>query len=257
MGTPRERPDDEFDGGRDLRRADHLPNLRSDGKARDPLWLPRQRRGTTPQMIGRYPDYDVLESKSLWDDATRRVVESRLDESRSPNFFSDVEQACARRLCDLVMAQDREPRIPVMELIDEKMAKGHLDGFHFEDMPDDRVTWHQVLVGLDETSKERSGITFDLCEAHVAHSIVSDFARGQLGGEGWSGINVSRAWAVCTRAIFAAFYSHPWAWNEIGFGGPAYPHGYMRLGPISTLDPHESPGATSEDPVRVSKDLGE
>ena len=28
------------------------------------------------------------------------------------------------------------------------------------------------------------------------------------------------------------FYSHPWAWNEIGFGGPAYPQGYMRLGPI-------------------------
>ena len=39
--------------------------------------------------------------------------------------------------------------------------------------------------------------------------------------------------------ILAAFYSHPWAWNEIGFGGPAYPQGYMRLGPVSTLEPHE------------------
>ena len=26
----------------------------------DPRDLPAQRRGTTPQMIGRYPDYDVL-----------------------------------------------------------------------------------------------------------------------------------------------------------------------------------------------------
>lgn len=248
---------DEFEGERDMRRADHLPNLRPGGTARDPLWLPRQRRGTTPQMIGRYPDYDVLESTSLWDDATRQVVESRLDESRALTFFSDGEQACARRLCDFVMAQDREPRIPVMELIDEKMAKGRLDGFHFEDMPDDRVTWHQVLAGLDQTSMERSGVVFAQCEEEVAHSIVHDFSEGRLAEDGWKGINVKRAWAVCTRAIFAAFYSHPWAWNEIGFGGPAYPRGYMRLGPLSTLDPRETPGATSEDPVRASKEMGE
>jgi hypothetical protein len=25
------------------------------------------------------------------------------------------------------------------------------------------------------------------------------------------------------------YYGHPWAWDEIGFGGPAYPRGYMRL----------------------------
>jgi len=61
---------------------------------------------------------------------------------------------------------------------------------------------------------------------------------------------VARAFSVCMRAILAAFYSHPWAWNEIGYGGPAYPQGYMRMGPTSVLEPHERPGATSEDPVR-------
>ena len=28
----------------------------------EPSWLPRQRRGTTPQMIGRYPDFDVFDA---------------------------------------------------------------------------------------------------------------------------------------------------------------------------------------------------
>ena len=56
--------------------------------------------------------------------------------------------------------------------------------------------------------------------------------------------------------MLEAFYSHPWAWNEIGFGGPAYPQGYMRLGPTGTLEPHERPGATDEDPVRAEKELG-
>ena len=31
--------------------------------ARHPGWLPRQRRGVTPQMIGRYPDYDVFDAR--------------------------------------------------------------------------------------------------------------------------------------------------------------------------------------------------
>ena len=26
-----------------------------------------------------------------------------------------------------------------------------------------------------------------------------------------------------------AYYAHPYVWDEIGFGGPAYPRGYMRL----------------------------
>ena len=27
----------------------------------------------------------------------------------------------------------------------------------------------------------------------------------------------------------AVYYAHPWAWDEIGYGGPAYPRGHMRL----------------------------
>jgi hypothetical protein len=248
---PRNEP--ESVGPPDLRQPDHLPNLRPGRDARDPSWLPTQRRGTTPQMIGRFPDYDVLESMNTWDDATRRVVEGRMDVSRRLTFFSSREQAAARRLCDLVMAQDSEPRIPVMELIDSKMANGRLDGFHYADMPDDRVTWHRVLAGLDETAMFRHGVVLAECGDDDAHGIVAMFERGELSGGSWEGFNVRRAWEICTRAILAAFYSHPWAWNEIGFGGPAYPEGYMRLGPISTLDPHELPGATSEDPVRIAR----
>ena len=48
--------------GSDFRRADHLPKRRAGGRPDDdPYELPRQRRGRTPQMHGRYPDFDVLE----------------------------------------------------------------------------------------------------------------------------------------------------------------------------------------------------
>jgi hypothetical protein len=32
-----------------------------------------------------------------------------------------------------------------------------------------------------------------------------------------------------THDVLAAYYSHPTAWNEIGFGGPAAPRGYVRM----------------------------
>ena len=31
------------------------------------------------------------------------------------------------------------------------------------------------------------------------------------------------------RDIVRTYYSHPTAWNEIGWGGPASPRGYVRL----------------------------
>ena len=46
---------------RDFREAEHLPNLRPDGQPARLSELPRQRNGVTPQMHGRYPDYNVLE----------------------------------------------------------------------------------------------------------------------------------------------------------------------------------------------------
>jgi hypothetical protein len=45
----------------------------------------------------------------------------------------------------------------------------------------------------------------------------------------WQRIPVHRFWAMLMEDCVTAYYSHPWAWDEIGFGGPAYPRGYMRL----------------------------
>lgn len=241
---------------RDMSKPDHLPNLRPDRQPPEPSWLPAQRRGITPQMIGRYPDYDVFDAADTWDRATAKVVRDRLDVSTELRFFTVAEAPTARAFCDVCVAQDREPRVPVVELIDEKLSAGRLDGFQYADMPDDRDTWHIVLAGLDEEAQRRHDrATFAALDLPHQETIVGELADATLTGGSWDQLNVSRAWSVCMRMILAAFYSHPWAWNEIGFGGPAYPRGFMRLGPISTLEPFEKPGATDEDPVRVAPEL--
>jgi hypothetical protein len=46
----------------------------------------------------------------------------------------------------------------------------------------------------------------------------------------WDELPCATAWSVVMRGVLSEFYSHPWAWNEIGFGGPAYPRGYAAFG---------------------------
>ena len=45
----------------------------------------------------------------------------------------------------------------------------------------------------------------------------------------------------------------PAAWNEIGFGGPAYPRGYKNLG-VDKREPFEVRDAhPADDPVRAAR----
>ena len=237
----------------DVRSPDHLPNLRPGGTPLPPSWLPRQRRGITPQMIGRYPDYDVLGTMDTWDDATRAVVTERLSMPHGPlRFFASGEEATLRAFCDTVTAQDAEPRVPVAEMVDAQLAAGKLDGYRYSDMPDDRVTWHTVLRGLDETSRGRyNAAGYAALNGEAREALVAQMSKGSLHGGAWAELNVSRAFSVCMRHVLGAFYSHPWAWNEIGFGGPAYPRGFMRMGSLSYREPFEARGATDEDPVLI------
>ena len=159
--------------------ADHLPKRRPDRQPADPYELPRQRRGRTPQMHGRYPDFDVLEQAGHWDRVTRELVLRRVHEVPEIRFFSAAEAATLSALCDLLTAQDAEPRIPLINYVDEKCHRGELDGFQFEDMPDDRDAWRLVARGLDEQAARAGGSRF-LC--HCRHRApVADCRRLRQG----------------------------------------------------------------------------
>jgi hypothetical protein len=231
----------------DFREARHLPKVRGDEGA-DPRGLPRQRHGTTPQMHGRYPDYDCLENVGHWDDLTRRVVVGRVEKVPELRFFTPVEAAALVAFCDGVLAQDAEPRIPVVAFVDEKLAAGRLDGYRYAGMPDDRDTWRLVAKGLDQAALARGAGSFAVAPLELQRALIERFAAGALSGGVWAKLDAKLAWSVVTRSVLAAFYSHPWAWNEIGFGGPAYPRGYARLG-VGTSESWEGPEAFDVDPV--------
>ncbi len=230
----------------------HLPKRGGDVGPGPPAQLPTQRRGTTPQMRGRYPDYDVLAASDHWDPVTRRVVLERVAKVPDIRFFTPGEERALRAFCDVVMGQDSDPRIPVLEMIDAKLHSGQLDGYHYADMPPDPETWRQVAANLDKTAQQRGfGAGFADASSEEQHEIVELFSKGELDWE----TPGPRAWAVVMRGVLSAFYSHPWAWNEIGFGGPAYPRGYARLGP-GQREHWEAPPEFAVDPVRDVPERG-
>jgi Gluconate 2-dehydrogenase subunit 3 len=234
---------------RDFRQALHLPNLRSDRQPADPYELPRQRNGVTPQMHGRYPDYNVLDEADHWDEVTRRVVVDRVDTVPPIRFFTAEEARTLSVFCDVVMAQDREPRIPVLNMVDAKLFAGELDGFIFDGMPDDRETWRRVALGLDAAARQHGMADFATAPHDVQTKVIDAFSKGELHGEVWDELPPARAWSVVMRAVLSSFYSHPWAWNEIGFGGPAYPRGYARIG-AGQRENWEGAPAFERDPVK-------
>jgi hypothetical protein len=220
-----------------------------------PRDLPRHRRGTAPQGRSRYPDYDVLEQARHWDEATRRVVLDRVEHVPPVRFFTPAEAAALRCFCDVVTAQDEDPRVPVFEMVDAKLHAGRLDGFQYADLPDDREVWRLAARGLDECARARGAESFATASPELQIAIVADFHSGDLHAGVWARLPAAKAFGVLMRAVLAEFYSHPWAWNEIGFGGPAYPRGYARMG-IGMHESWEGEERFDVDPVRDVRERG-
>jgi len=196
----------------------------------EPEELPQQQRGTTPQLVGRYPDFDVLDLAGHWDALTRQVVLDRVARVPELRFFDEAERATLDPLCDRLTGQDREPRIPVLNYVDEKLHSGVHDGYRYFDMPDDGETWRTVARGLDAEAQAQGEASFGSLGHPAQLELCDRFSRGELGSEPWRALNVARAFGIVMRYVCEAFYAHPWAWNEIGFPGPAYPRGYSRFG---------------------------
>ncbi len=197
-------------------------------------------RAVTPQNRGRFNGFDVLDNVDAWDDLTAGVVLARLALPGDLSFFTPAEVRVAAPLLDLLLAQDGDPRVPVLALIDQRLAVGETDGWHYDDLPEDGVAWRRSLEFLaDDAARARNGRAFDqLSNAEQAACVqgVQDRAQRQACWHGWVAEHI---WSLWTRYACTAFYSHPWAWNEIGFPGPAYPRGYLNPG-INSLERWEA-----------------
>jgi hypothetical protein len=193
-------------------------------------------------MTERFPGFDVLAQARLWDPVTAGVVLGRLGPPPPIRFFTPTEEAIARPLLDLLLADPDD--VPVLAMIDARLAEASTDGWRYADLPEDGQAWRDSLAGLDADAHDKCGVGFATCDqqAHLVQAVQD------LGGGTWHGMPAGHVWSLWTRYACTAFYSHPHAWQEIGFGGPAYPRGYKNIG-VDRREPWEVADHHATDPV--------
>jgi hypothetical protein len=194
---------------------------------------------------GRFPGFDTLGQAEHWDDVTRAVIEDRLDAVPQIAFFSPAEVCAARALLDCLLDQDGATRVPVVEYIDARLAAGDGDGYRYAEMPEDGEAWRRSLAALDLDANAGYGCDFAALTLSRRHAVI----QGVQDRDGdWHGLPANRVFGLWMRYACTAFYAHPSAWNEIGFGGPAYPRGYKNIG-IDKREPWEVTEFDAADPV--------
>lgn len=181
----------------------------------------------------RYPGYDVLRKRHTpsWNETTRRAVDERLSVTREPTFFSEAQWKTLDALCDRVIQQPAgRAAVPLAALVDARLQRNQGDGYRDARLPPARDAWPRGLAALDAEAHARYNVPFHQLECGEQDTLIVKMQAGELTGAEWNGVPPKLFFTDrVMHDICGAYYSHPDAWSEIGFGGPASPRGYVRL----------------------------
>jgi Gluconate 2-dehydrogenase subunit 3 len=200
-----------------------------------------------PQPHSRYPGYDVLSKSSgpSWNEQTRRAIARRLSIDGEPRFFSREEfETVAAIAARIVPQAPSRPLVPVALLVDHKLHEGISDGYRVPGMPREGEAWRLGLHALDSEAKAAHGGRFHTLAETEQESLLQQMEHGDLHRPEWGSMRPADFFKRrMGRDIVLAYYAHPTAWSEIGWGGPASPRGYVRLD-FDERDPWEASEAT-------------
>lgn len=181
----------------------------------------------------RYPGYDVLDKQHTlsWDDVTRRTVNQRLVPPPAPRALASAAWQTLCAVCDRIVPQHGHPQtVPLAALIDARLHANAGDGYRDARLPPLREAWRVGLAALDEESRAAHDMPYATLDASRQDALLAQMQRGELRHPAWQNMPC-RVFFVhrVVKDICAAYYAHPHAWSEIGFGGPANPRGYVRM----------------------------
>jgi hypothetical protein len=183
---------------------------------------------------GYYPGFNTMAQKAFWDAATRDLLVMRVEQPPTIRYFTAAQARFWRAVFDHLIPQyDRTPdrRIPIVEPIDDRLYHNRTIGYRYEQMPHDREAFRLGEQAIDAESVRRYGGEFVLLPQHQQELVLQAIhdRKPKAAGEIWKRMPIGRFWQMLMQDALESYYSHPWAWDEIGFGGPAYPRAYTRL----------------------------
>lgn len=203
----------------------------------------------------RFPGYDVLSKRDTqsWNRKTRDVVAARLSIGPEMHrFFTDTEWPTLKSICERIVPQPpgRPARIPVAALVDHKLHTGEHDGYRNARLPEQGEAWRRGLKALDTEAQGAFSAHFHELGGWAQHELLKRTERGELKDPAWGDMPCALFFEQRVLSdVVKAYYAHPTAWSEIGWGGPASPRGYVRMD-FDRRDPWEAaeahPGREAE-----------
>jgi hypothetical protein len=219
---------------RDSKRESSVPKPASSQQSL-PLTDPETQQPLEPKDTpGYYPGFSTLAQQKYWDPATRNLVRTRINESTPIRLFTPEEARTMASVCDRLLPQeDRSAgyRIEILAGIDQRLFEHRIDGYRYEDMPSDEDAYRIAARAFEEMAQEIYAMPFDELQIMQQETLLQSIHDGKpiAAAKLWNQMNVERFWSLLLSDCCSAYYAHPFAWDEVGFGGPAYPRGYMRL----------------------------
>ena len=190
-----------------------------------------------------YPTYDVL---AKWDtasynDQTREVLRHRLPPPPR-RALTEAEYATLEALCDRVIPQEGEERAELAPWIDAAIHDDRPTGTRYDGMPDNPTAWRRGLAALDAEARVRGAASFADLEPGAQDALIKAIDAGEVAdAQAWRGLIPQTFIRHTALKQIAQVYSvHPRGQSEIGYGGPASPRGYVRLG-ANRIDTWEAP----------------
>lgn len=191
-----------------------------------------------------YAGYDVMAKRHTpsFDALTRSVIDRRLHAVPERRFFTEDEFALLEAICARLIPQpDRDSPVPIAPFIDAGLQAGRGEGYRHPDMPPAPEAWRKGLAGIDGEARRRYLRPFTALDPESQDATLAAIQAGEADAALFEGAPPKRFLVhVLLKAAVGVYYSHPFAWSEMGFGGPASPRGYVRLG-LDERDPWEAP----------------
>lgn len=188
---------------------------------------------------GLYPDYDVLALQDEWDVHTRIIVNKRLGPFQF-SLLTPWEQEMVKSLAGHLVYEERDEILTwIASHLDTELAKPIGEAQRKPGVPPMKTLILAGLQMLDHWAKSKFLKAFLQLKTKQQFEIVSALQHGSLKQvEDWDQIKQIEFFKKLLGLVVDAYYSHPWVWSEIGYGGPAYPRGYVRV-ELGLTDPWE------------------
>jgi len=173
-------------------------------------------------------NYNALDRMDHWDKETGEMIKKRLAEEvgrrEKFSFLTEEEGAMLFLLVQtLIFQPEDDQRVKIAEAIDKGLSPGK-SGVRFGHNPWRGEFYKQGIAATMEYFKDELKHKFDV---KGDYEKLAGLIRKKIGSA--DDDFLADFFRLVLSDAVEIYYSHPSAWNKIGFPGPAYPEGYAYL----------------------------